>query len=68
MVQPKQPHIPERLPLSITISLAEVYQALCPTCREVLLDYISGKAGAGMIREQLRAQFEAAAHPKPIEG
>lgn len=68
MVQPKSPKPPDRVPLAISISLSEVYNALCPACREVLLDYISGKAGAGMLRDTLRKQFEGTAHPEPVEG
>jgi len=67
MVQSHQPRPPERIPLAISISLSEVYDALCPACREVLLDYISGKAGAGMLRDTLRSQFEASAQGEPVE-
>lgn len=68
MVQPAQPSIPNRIPLAITISLQEVYSALCPSCREVLLDYISGKAGAGMLRDTLRARFEGQPPTPPALG
>lgn len=65
MVQPRQPNLPSRMPLAISIDLKEVYKALCPACQEVLLDYISGKAGAGMLRDTLRAQFDGQPSPSP---
>lgn len=67
MVQPAQPSIPSNVPLGINLSLQEIYKNLCPACREVLLDYIAGKAGAGMVRESLRHQLEASAEPEGPE-
>ena len=55
------------MPLSISISLSEVYAALCPACREVLLDYVSGKAGSAQLRDGLRKQFEASCHSERSE-
>lgn len=54
--------------LSITISLAEIYDALCPSCREAFLSLLEDKARAGTLREGLRRQLEAPAHPERSEG
>lgn len=60
MVQGQQPRPPELPPLSVSISLSEIYNVLCPNCRDALLDAIISKAGAGQLREGLRKQLE---HP-----
>ena len=40
-------------PISITISIAELYKCLCPECKAALLDYLGEKAGAGAIRGKI---------------
>lgn len=55
-------------PISVTISLHELYKSLCPDCQTRLLDYITTKASAGSLREGLKKQLEASAHPEPVEG
>lgn len=55
-------------PISLTISLPEIYNALCPSCREAFLALLEGKAHGGMLKDSLRRQFEAPAHPEPVEG
>lgn len=77
MVQEQQPRPPGPAPFSITISLNEIYDCLCPTCRERFLDLLTTKAGSGMLRETLRRQLEASryseqseespAHGEPVE-
>jgi len=67
MVEGQQPRPPEPTQLSITVSLSEIYNNLCADCRERLIDYISGKAGAGMVRDGLRRQLEPAAGPEGSE-
>lgn len=59
--------------LSIQVSLAEIYDSLCPSCRDALLDLLSTKAGQGFLRDTLRSQFESpgpplAASPTPDVG
>jgi len=58
MTGDRQPTADDHAQLSVTISLHELYKTLCPTCRERLIDYISGKAGAAQLREGLRRQLE----------
>jgi len=45
--------------LSLTISLPEIYERLCPSCREAFLDLLAGKTGAQLVRDALRRQLDA---------
>jgi hypothetical protein len=57
--------------MSITISLQEIYAALCPDCREAFLAILERKASHGMLRDSLRRQLEAptaaSCHSEPSE-
>jgi len=64
----RQPTTDEHPQLSITISLPEIYNALCSDCREAFLALLEGKARGGMLRGALRKQLEASAHPERVEG
>lgn len=44
--------------MSLTISLPEIYDCLCPACREAFLALLESKASHGMLRESLRQQLE----------
>ena len=44
--------------MSITISLQEIYAALCPACREAFLALLEAKASHGMLRDSLRRQLD----------
>jgi len=55
-------------PISLSISLPEIYKALCPACRDAFLALLEAKARGGMLREGLKRQLEAPAHPAPVEG
>ncbi|MBA7613441.1 hypothetical protein ES703_20690 [subsurface metagenome] len=55
----RQPTTDDHAQLSVTVSIREIYNAVCPTCQQALLDLISGKAGAAQLREGLRRQLEA---------
>jgi len=44
--------------MSLTISLPEIYAALCPTCKEAFLALLESKARGGMLRESLRRQLD----------
>lgn len=48
--------------MSLTISLPEIYDALCPSCREAFLALVEAKASHGMLRESLRQQLESPSH------
>jgi len=53
----------------INVSLAEVYDVLCPDCREAVVHLISAKAGANLFQEAIRHQLVApTAHPEPVVG
>jgi len=47
--------------VSVTISLPEIYDCLCPLCREAFLALLESKASQGMLRESLRRQLEVPA-------
>jgi len=64
----QQPLAGDRPQLSLTISLPEIYKALCPSCREAFLALLEAKARGGMLKEGLRKQLEASARPEPVEG
>lgn len=46
--------------MSLTISLPEIYDCLCPACREAFLALLESKASHGMLRESLRRQLVGA--------
>jgi hypothetical protein len=62
--------------MSLTISLPEIYDCLCPACREAFLALLEAKARGGMIRESLRRQLESPSpqaegsnpRPEPVHG
>lgn len=54
--------------LSVTITLQDVYDTLCPSCKEKFLEHLATRAKGPPVKEALRAAFEAAAHPEPVEG
>jgi len=62
-----QPPADDRPQLSLTISLPEIYDALCPDCREAFLALLEAKARGGMLRDGLRRQLEASARPEGPE-
>lgn len=49
----KQPSV------AITVSLQEIYDALCPSCRDAFLDLITSKAQTSVLRDGIRGQLEA---------
>ena len=56
--------------LTIDLSLQEIYDALCPDCKDRLLEMMSRKANLGMLKGALRAQLESpsSVRPEPVEG
>jgi len=51
--QAKQP-----IPLPVTVTLRDIYDRLCPTCRERLLDLFANEANVRALREALVRQLE----------
>ncbi|OGO08503.1 MAG: hypothetical protein A2Y61_03970 [Chloroflexi bacterium RBG_13_60_13] len=51
--------------VSINVSLAEIYDLLCPECREAVVHLLSAKAGADLFREAVRARLAPAAESEP---
>lgn len=49
--------------LSITISLPDIYNCLCPSCKAVFIDLLGEKAVAQGFHEALRRQLEAPIPP-----
>ena len=45
--------------VTIPLSLGEIYNALCPTCQQVIVDLVSAKAGPDFIRKAIGAQLAA---------
>jgi len=58
MTTPNQPVV------TIPLSLGEIYNALCPDCRQKIVDLVSAKAGPDFIRNAVAAQL-AGATPAP---
>jgi len=50
---------PNQASVSINVSLAEIYDVLCPDCREAVVHLISAKAGANLFQEAVRHQLVA---------
>jgi len=48
----------EGVALTINVSLAEIYDVLCPHCKTSLLDLLGRKAAHQGLSEAFRAQFE----------
>jgi transcription initiation factor IIE alpha subunit len=42
----------------VQLTLAEVYQALCPKCKQRLLDVATRHASVDQLRENLKRQLE----------
>ena len=53
MTQPSQP-------LTIDINLQEIFDSLCPKCKDALVNAMAAKAGSVAIRDALRAQLDGA--------
>ena len=53
--------------MSITISLPDIYAALCPACQEAFLALLESKARGGMLRESLRRQLDPSCHSERSE-
>lgn len=53
--------------MSLTISLPEIYDCLCPECREAFLALLERKASHGMLRESLRRQLDPSCHSERSE-
>lgn len=51
--------------LSISISLRDIYDCLCPSCRNNVLRMIAGKGGGELVLGALRKQLEAQSPPPP---
>jgi len=47
----------EKQTVSIAVSLAEIHAILCPTCQAAVVDLLSAKAGAGLVRQAIAAQL-----------
>jgi len=66
---PTAPSPPDPPPaMSLTISLPEIYAALCPACQEAFLALLESKARGGMLRETLRRQLVGAPLAAPSDG
>lgn len=68
MVSPQQPAPTPQVKLTVKVTLQDIYDCLCPACKEELLGLFEGKArgaAAGALRQQLEAP---AARPEPVEG
>jgi len=46
------------VPLEIRLTIEEIYQTLCPECREKLLSLAAKSAATDAIRQQLKEQWE----------
>lgn len=58
MVSPQQPAPTPQVKLTVKVTLRDIYDRLCPACREELLGLFEGKAkgaAAGALRQQLEA-------------
>lgn len=68
MVQPQQPAPTPQVKLTVKVTLQDIYDCLCPACKEQLLGLFESKArgaAAGALRQQLEAP--AAAEPPAPE-
>ena len=43
--------------ISIALNLKQIYDLLCPACREALLDKVSAEVATAQVREGLRAHY-----------
>lgn len=59
-MRPKETSMANNPPssVSLTISLPEIYAALCPACQEAFLALLESKASGGVLRESLRKQLD----------
>jgi len=67
MTGDRLPFADEAPKLNVTISIAEIYNALCPACREALVNLMAGKTKGAVIQDVLRRQLEAPARSEGLE-
>lgn len=68
MVEPRQPSPTPQVKLTVKVTLKDIYDCLCPACREELLGLFEGKAkgaAAGALRQQLEAPPAETPPPAP---
>lgn len=53
--------------VNISVSVEEIYNSLCPVCREALLKLFADKARGEGLQDALRRQLEQPAHPEPAK-
>lgn len=58
----------ESASITINVSLAEIYDVLCPHCKTSLLDLLGRKAAHQGLSEAFRAQFERQPLLPPAQG
>jgi hypothetical protein len=58
---------PNQQTVSIAVSLAEIHAVLCPACQQAVIDLLSAKAGAGLVRQAIAAQLAPAAESEPAQ-
>jgi len=68
MTGDRQPPAAAGPQLSISVSLSEIYDCLCSSCRDNVLRMIADKGGGELVLNALRQQLEASRHPEPVEG
>jgi hypothetical protein len=51
----------------INLTLKQIYEVLCPKCRQKLLDVAARQASLGQLRENLKHQLESAASDNTSE-
>ena len=49
--------------ITIPLSLADIYNALCPDCQQRVVDLVSAKAGPDFVRKAVAAQLAGGSPP-----
>ena len=65
MVNPQGPSADAQMKLTVRVTLRDIYNCLCPLCKEELLRLFTGKAEGAALGDVLRRQLEPAAPPAP---
>lgn len=68
MVQPPGPSADSQMKLTVRVTLRDIYNCLCPLCKEELLRLFTGKAEGAALGEVLRRQLEPPAPAPPAQG
>lgn len=65
MGRPQQPGADSQMKMTIRVTLRDIYNCLCPRCKEELLVLFTGKAEGAALGDVLRRQLEP---PARLEG